>query len=174
MFGTMKGDILSIYCDGESFTQCIYFQNAHTCLQSAAYQARGGINFPLQMTRAFRTHKPTEKRVTGVRHLRNSRYLCCIQTNYSVRSLPQTQSKRKWKQRDFFRLSKIAPQSLQQYAMLPGAEIENHSTFCLEKLNLDYNVNTGFLKSRINFLRDTQFFYLKYGKSLTTQNAWQP
>jgi hypothetical protein len=36
-------------------------RNAHTCLQCAAYQARGGSNFPRQMTRAFRTHKPTAK-----------------------------------------------------------------------------------------------------------------
>jgi hypothetical protein len=55
------GRLLSIYCDGESFKQCITFRNAHTCLQCAAYQARGGSNFPLQMTRAFRTHKPTAK-----------------------------------------------------------------------------------------------------------------
>jgi hypothetical protein len=37
------------------------FRNAHTCLQCAAYQVRGGSNFPRQMTRAFRTHKPTAK-----------------------------------------------------------------------------------------------------------------
>jgi hypothetical protein len=37
------------------------FRNAHTCLQCAAYQARGGSNFPRQITWAFRTHKPTAK-----------------------------------------------------------------------------------------------------------------
>jgi hypothetical protein len=37
------------------------FRNAHMCLQCAAYQARGGSNFPWQMTRAFCTHKPTAK-----------------------------------------------------------------------------------------------------------------
>jgi hypothetical protein len=37
------------------------FRNAHTCLQCAAYQARGGSNFPRQITLAFRTHKPTAK-----------------------------------------------------------------------------------------------------------------
>jgi hypothetical protein len=37
------------------------FRNAHTCLQCAAYQTRGGSDFPRQMTRAFRTHKPTSK-----------------------------------------------------------------------------------------------------------------
>jgi hypothetical protein len=37
------------------------FRNAHTCLQCTAYQAQGGSNFPRQMTRAFRTHKPTAK-----------------------------------------------------------------------------------------------------------------
>jgi hypothetical protein len=37
------------------------FRNAPMCLQDAAYQARGGSNFPRQMTRAFRTHKPTAK-----------------------------------------------------------------------------------------------------------------
>jgi hypothetical protein len=37
------------------------FRNAHTCLQFAAYQAGGGSNVPRQMTRAFRTHKPTAK-----------------------------------------------------------------------------------------------------------------
>jgi hypothetical protein len=37
------------------------FRNAHTCLQCAAYQARGGSNFPRQMMLAFRTHKPTAK-----------------------------------------------------------------------------------------------------------------
>jgi hypothetical protein len=35
------------------------FRNAHTCLQCAAYQARGGINFPQQMMLAFRMQKPT-------------------------------------------------------------------------------------------------------------------
>jgi hypothetical protein len=37
------------------------FRNAHTGLQSAAYQVRGGSNFPQQMTRAFCMHKPTAK-----------------------------------------------------------------------------------------------------------------
>jgi hypothetical protein len=37
------------------------FRNAHTCLQCAAYQARGGSNFPRQMTLAFRMQKPTAK-----------------------------------------------------------------------------------------------------------------
>jgi hypothetical protein len=37
------------------------FRNAHTCLQCVAYQARGDNNFPRQMTRAFRMHKPTAK-----------------------------------------------------------------------------------------------------------------
>jgi hypothetical protein len=37
------------------------FKNAHSFLQCAAYQARGGSNFSRQMTRAFRTHKPTIK-----------------------------------------------------------------------------------------------------------------
>jgi hypothetical protein len=37
------------------------FRNAHTCLQCAAYEARGGNNYPRQMTRAFHTHKPTAK-----------------------------------------------------------------------------------------------------------------
>jgi hypothetical protein len=37
------------------------FRNAHTCLQGTAYQARGGSNFPRQMTLAFRTHRPTAK-----------------------------------------------------------------------------------------------------------------
>jgi hypothetical protein len=37
------------------------FKNAHTCLQCAAYQERGSSNLPRQMTRAFRTHKPTAK-----------------------------------------------------------------------------------------------------------------
>jgi hypothetical protein len=37
------------------------FRNAHTCLQCTAYQARGGRNFPRQMTLAFRMQKPTAK-----------------------------------------------------------------------------------------------------------------
>jgi hypothetical protein len=37
------------------------FSNAHTYLQCSAYQARGGSNFPRQMTQAFRTHKPAAK-----------------------------------------------------------------------------------------------------------------
>jgi hypothetical protein len=37
------------------------FRNAHTCLQCMAYQARGGTNFPQQMTLAFRMKKPTAK-----------------------------------------------------------------------------------------------------------------
>jgi hypothetical protein len=37
------------------------FRNAYTCLQCAAYQARGGSNFPRQMTLAFRMQKPTAK-----------------------------------------------------------------------------------------------------------------
>jgi hypothetical protein len=36
-------------------------RNAHMCLQCAAYQARGGSNFPREMKRAFCTHKPTAK-----------------------------------------------------------------------------------------------------------------
>jgi hypothetical protein len=37
------------------------FRNTHTCLQCAAYQARGGSNFPRRMKLAFHTHKPTAK-----------------------------------------------------------------------------------------------------------------
>lgn len=34
-------------------------------------------------------------------------------------------------------------------------KLKIHSTFCFEKLNLDYNENTGFLKSHIKFKWDT-------------------
>jgi hypothetical protein len=37
------------------------FRNAHTCFQCTAYPARGGSNFPRQMTLAFRMQKPTAK-----------------------------------------------------------------------------------------------------------------
>jgi hypothetical protein len=37
------------------------FRNAHTRLQCTTYQARGGINFPRQMTLAFRMQNPTAK-----------------------------------------------------------------------------------------------------------------
>jgi hypothetical protein len=37
------------------------FRNSHTCLQCAAYQARGGSNFSRQMTLALGIQKPTAK-----------------------------------------------------------------------------------------------------------------
>jgi hypothetical protein len=52
---------LSIYYDGESFKQCIYFQKCTYVFTMRTYQVRGSSNFPRQVTRAFRTHKLTAK-----------------------------------------------------------------------------------------------------------------
>jgi hypothetical protein len=70
------------------------FRNAHTCLQCAAYQVRGGSNFPRQMTRVFRTHKPTAKESgecvlseqlsISIFHCYNAVALACIKVLFGV------------------------------------------------------------------------------------------